>query len=140
MKSYEIQTQITASADRIWQVLTQTLPVDPTPFGILDLKGDIAAGAHLKLVSEVAPKRSFALTVTTFDAPHKMVWRGGMPLGLFTGTRTFLLTPQDGGGTLFDMRECFDGLLSGMIFRSMPDLTPSFEKFAQTLKSKAETI
>ena len=76
--------------------------------------------------------------MATYAAPHKMVWRGGMPLGLFTGTRTFTLTPND-TGTTFHMQEVFTGLMSGMITKSMPDLTPSFTKFAQTLKATAET-
>jgi hypothetical protein len=34
-----------------------------------------------------------------------MVWVGGMPLGLFKGTRTFTLAPGQGGATQFTMRE-----------------------------------
>ena len=60
-----------------------------------------------------------------------------MPFGLFTGTRTFSLAPS-GDGTRFEMREVFDGPLSSVIVKSIPDLTPSFEKFVQTLKRKAE--
>ncbi|MEL6570777.1 MAG: SRPBCC domain-containing protein [Pseudomonadota bacterium] len=137
MTSYQTSIEIAAPPRVVWQALTQQLQDDPTAFGILKLAGTLARGAKLKLWSEVAPDRAFALTVTTFDAPHKMVWRGGMPLGLFTGTRTFTLT-SDGAGTHFHMEEVFTGLMSGMITKSMPDLTPSFTKFANTLKAKAE--
>ena len=138
MKTYQTTIDIAASPAAVWQVLTQKLPDDPTAFGILRLDGNVAKGAKIKLWSEVAPDRAFALTVVTFDAPQKMVWRGGMPLGLFTGTRTFTLTPN-GAGTTFHMQEVFTGLMSGMITKNMPDLTPSFTKFATTLKMKAET-
>jgi hypothetical protein len=36
------------------------------------------------------------------------------------------------------MQEVFSGALSGLIVKSIPDLTQSFEKFARALKEKAE--
>ncbi len=138
MRSYQTSIDIAAPPEAVWQALTEKLQDDPKAFGILKLQGTLAKGAKVKLWSEVAPDRAFALTVATFNAPHKMVWQGGMPLGLFTGTRTFTLTPN-GTGTHFHMEEVFTGLMFGMITKSMPDLTPSFTKFATTLKAKAET-
>ena len=138
MKTYQTSININASSDNVWRVLTHTMPSDPTPFGILKLQGQIALGAKIKLWSEVAPERAFTLKVVTFDPPHKMIWRGGMPFGLFTGTRTFTLTSSS-TATQFHMSEVFSGPLSGMITKSMPDLTSSFEKFAQALKSASET-
>ena len=66
-----------------------------------------------------------------------MVWRGGMPLGLFTGTRTFSLE-QDDAGTVFTVHEVFIGLMAGLIGKAMPDLQPSFDQFADALKHTAE--
>jgi len=137
MKTYETQIEISAPIDQVWQILTQEMPKAPAPFGILRLEGEIAQRAKIKLWSEVAPKRAFILRVEVFDAPRKMVWRGGMPFGLFTGQRTFTLTLNQ-KECVFHMREDFTGILSGMITKSMPDLTPSFIKFANTLKSMAE--
>jgi hypothetical protein len=51
--------------------------------------------------------------------------------------RTYTLTP-DGDGTRFVMREEYTGPLAGMIFKSVPDLGPSFQKFADGLKQRAE--
>lgn len=138
MTSYQTEIEISAPVDVVWQVLTQEIPRSPAPFGILRLEGEIALGAKIKLWSEVAPKRAFALTVDALDAPYKMVWRGGMPFGLFTGTRVFTLSSNKHGST-FHMQETFSGPMSGIITKSMPDLAPSFTKFAQALKSKAET-
>lgn len=137
MKKYETSIDIAAPESAVWQVLTQDMPANPEPFGILRIEGALQNGSRLKLWSEVDPKRAFALQVVSFESPHKMVWQGGMPLGLFKGTRTFSLTPGS-EGTRFEMREVFEGLLSGMIVKSILDLTPSFEKFAKTLKRKAE--
>jgi len=44
-----------------------------------------------------------------------------------------------GDKTTFDMEEVFGGLMSGLITRTIPDLTPSFEKFARALKERAES-
>ncbi|MEM8730383.1 MAG: SRPBCC domain-containing protein [Pseudomonadota bacterium] len=137
MKTYCTSIEINAAPKRVWTVLTEDLKREPEPFGILRIEGTIAPNARIKLWSEVDPKRAFALKVIALEAPFRMVWRGGMPFGLFVGTRTFRLT-SDAGACTFEMREVFSGMLSGLITKSMPDLTPSFEKFADTLKRKAE--
>jgi hypothetical protein len=88
-------------------------------------------------VSEANPERAFPVKVTSFDPPAGMTWTGGMPLGLFKGVRTFALQPEN-GATRFTMREEYTGPLLPLIWRSMPDLGPSFEQFAHGLKSRAE--
>ena len=77
------------------------------------------------------------MKVTEFSPAERMVWSGGMPLGLFKGVRTFTLTPED-GATRFPMREEYTGPMLPLIWRSMPDLQPSFEQFARGLKARAE--
>jgi hypothetical protein len=66
-----------------------------------------------------------------------MVFRGGMPLRLFTGERTYTLIGER-GGTAFAMREVYSGPLAALIFRSIPDLGPSFRQFAEGLKQRVE--
>jgi hypothetical protein len=61
-----------------------------------------------------------------------------MPLGLFKGVRTFTLTPLDDGQTRFHAREEFTGPMLPLVWRSMPDLGPSFQQFADGLKQRAE--
>jgi hypothetical protein len=68
----------------------------------------------------------------------RMTWTGGMPLGLFRGVRTFTVTGDGDHASTFRMREVFSGPLLGMVSRRMPDLAPSFEKFADGLKSRCE--
>jgi hypothetical protein len=62
---------------------------------------------------------------------------GGMPLGLFKGVRTYRVAPE-GGRTRFTMREEYTGPLLPLIWRSMPDLQPSFDRFARGLKARVE--
>lgn len=75
--------------------------------------------------------------MTTVDAPRRLVLTGGMPLGLFRGVRTYTLTP-DGERTRFTMREEYTGPLLPLIWRSMPDLQPSFDRFAAGLARRVE--
>ena len=68
-----------------------------------------------------------------------MKFTGGMPLGLFKGVRTYTLSADTSGGTLFSMHEEYPGPLVGSIGKSIPDLGPSFQKFASGLKARVES-
>jgi hypothetical protein len=46
--------------------------------------------------------------------------------------------PGRDGSTLFRMREEYTGRLLSMMWRSMPDLQPSFNTFVNGLKAEAE--
>ncbi len=139
MKSYEADSVINADAERVWRVLTDGAHYPTWDSGVERVDGTIAAGAKIKVFSEVSPGRAFPVRVTEFTPGRRMRWTGGMPLGLFTGERTFTLTPLDNGTTRFTVREEFTGPLLPLIWKSMPDLGPSFEKFATGLKRQAET-
>jgi hypothetical protein len=106
--------------------------------GVDAVEGTIAPGATITVPSKAAPGRAFAVKVTEFVPGHRMVWSGGMPLGLFNGVRTFALVPERDGSTRFTVREEYTGPLLPMIWRSMPDLGPSFRVFANGLKARAE--
>ena len=82
--------------------------------------------------------RAFPVTVSQFEPARRMIWKGGMPLGLFKGVRTFTLSPRTDGAVDFTMREEFSGLLAPLIGRAIPDLQPAFDEFAAALKREAE--
>jgi hypothetical protein len=137
VKSYEASSTIDASPDAIWAILTDAPGYADWDSGVVAVEGRIAPGEKLKVTSEANPKRAFGVEVTEFEPGRAMTWSGGMPLGLFRGVRTFRLSP-DGGSTRFSMREEYTGPLLPLIWKSMPDLGPSFEQFARGLKAKAE--
>ena len=139
MRSYESSSDIEAPPETIWRVMTDARGLSTWDSGVLSVDGRIAAGERIKIVSEADPKRTFRLTVTGFDPPTSMEWTGGMPLGLFRGVRRYELTPSSGGITHFSMREEYSGPMLNMIWKSMPDLQPSFDRFAQGLKDQAES-
>jgi hypothetical protein len=99
---------------------------------LVSIEGQIVDGGTVTLVSTVNPKRTFSLKVSDMSAPNRMTWSDGMPLGLFSGTCTFQLKDQ-GGKTEFSMKEVYGGLLAGLITRSIPDMTDSFNEYAEAL-------
>jgi hypothetical protein len=137
MKSYEASSTIAAAPEAIWAILTDAPSYSQWDSGVQRLEGTIAPGERLKVTSEVNPKRAYRVKVTRFEPGRAMAWTGGAPLGLMKGVRTFSLTPES-GSTRFTLREQFTGPLLPLIWRSMPDMQPSFEKFAAGLKARAE--
>lgn len=138
MKYFEASSNINASPQKVWQVLTDGEKFPTWDSGIERFEGKIAPGATVKLYVKVNPGRAFPLKVTEMTANRRMVFSGGMPLGLFKGVRTCTLEPDASGGTSFRMREEYTGPLLGMIWKSIPDLGPSFQQFAVGLKKQAE--
>jgi hypothetical protein len=138
MKSYDATATIRASPETIWAILTDAPGYQAWDSGVERVDGRIAPGERIKVVSKANPGRAFPVKVTEFTPGQRMTWTGGMPLGLFKGVRTFTLSPQSGGATTFTMREEYTGPLLPLIWRSMPDLGPSFRQFATGLKQRAE--
>ncbi|WP_421856097.1 SRPBCC family protein [Oricola sp.] len=137
MPHYEITQQIDAPPERIWPVLTDAARLSDGNFSILEIDGKIAPGMTIRLRSEADPKRTFDIAVRTVDRDAGMVWESGLPFGLFKGTRRFKVTAS-GEGSVFHMREDYTGPLAGLMFRMIPDLSPTFRKFATGLKQAAE--
>jgi hypothetical protein len=138
MKYFEASSTISAAPDRIWSILTDGAHYPDWDSGVVKVDGTIAPGETIKVVSSVSPGRTFPVKVTEFEPDRSMSWTGGMPLGLFTGVRTFRLTPASDGSTQFHVREAYSGPLLSMMWRSIPDLGPSFSQFANGLKQRAE--
>lgn len=139
MKAYESSATIQAEPDAVWAILANATSYPEWDSGVERVEGRIAPGEKIKVVPEANPGRAFPVRVTEFVPGSRMTWSGGLPLGLFKGVRTFTLTPGGEGATGFAMREEYTGPLLPLIWRSMPDLGPSFEQFARGLKARAET-
>ena len=115
MKSYDASSTIQASPDTIWGILTDAPNYSAWDSGVIRVEGRIAQGETIRVVSSANPGRTFPVKVTEFQPGRRMVWSGGMPLA-----------------------EEYAGPLLGMIWKSMPDLGPSFNQFVAGLKSRAE--
>jgi hypothetical protein len=138
MKSYEVTETIQAGPDEVWAVLGDVEHYPDWDSGVETVEGRLEPGGKLKVFSELDPGRGYPVKVTELNPGKGMTWRGGMPLGLFKGVRTYRLTPAGDGATRFEMREQFSGPLLPLIGRSLPDFQPSFDKFASGLKARVE--
>jgi hypothetical protein len=137
MKSFSVTTTIAAKPEKVWAVLIDAPGWTSWNTTVDKVEGEIQPNQTVKLFVKLNPGRAFPVKVSTFEAPRRMVWTGGMPLGLFKGERTYELVPK-GDGVEFTMREAFTGLLAGLITKSIPDMQPAFDDFARDLKKRAE--
>ena len=139
MKAFSVAKTINAAPDVIWKILTDAPSYPEWDPGMDRIEGNIVQGEKVKVYTKLSPRRAFPAKVSDFVPNELMTWVGGMPLGLFKGIRTFKLSSQGDGSTEFSMREEFSGLLLPLIGRSIPDLSSSFEDFAEGLKNRAES-
>jgi hypothetical protein len=137
MKSYEASATIDAAPEKVWSVLVATAKWPEWDPFCDKIEGTVAPGAKIKAFSKLSPGRAFPVKVAELVENERMVWSGGMPLGLFKGERTFSLA-RDGAGTRFELREVFSGPMLALIGGSIPDMTEAFQKFAAGLKARAE--
>lgn len=137
MRSFRTSITIHSSAETVWNILTDASTWTRWNTTVERIEGKIAPGQTVKVYPKISPKQAFPVKVTEFSAPHRMVWSGGMPFGLFVGKRTFTLEPA-GNGVRFTMEEVFSGPLSGLIGKSIPDMQPVFAEFAAALKTHSE--
>jgi hypothetical protein len=138
MRAYEATATINAPPERIWAILTDGTAYADWDSGVDRVEGRIAPGETITVYSKASPGRAFPVKVTDVVPNQQMTWSGGMPLGLFRGVRTFRLSPAGDRATRFHVREEYSGPLLPVIWRSMPDLGPSFTQFATGLKARAE--
>ena len=136
MIEFKADTTIAAPAETVWDILTNTAAWPEWDPFCERIEGTVAPGAKLKAYSKRAAELS---------PPTRMVWSGGMPLGLFKGVRTFSLSPSGspagspaGDGVRFELHETFDGLMLPLIAKSLPDMTEAFQAFCKGLKERAE--
>ena len=139
MKEYQATATIHESPEKIWAILTELSAYPEWDPYCEKIEGRVALGEKIKAFSKLSPGRAFPVKVTELVPNQRMTWTGGMPFGLFKGTRTFTLTPQ-GLSTQFTLREVFSGPMLALIGRSIPDMTAAFEQFVSGLKHRAEGV
>jgi hypothetical protein len=133
---YAIGINIQAPPSRIWKLLTTATDFPSWNSTVQSIEGKIALGETIKLKATVAPNRTFNLKVSEFVPDTRMVWRDGN--FMFSGVRTYTLTPKGNSSTDFHMAELYSGLMLPMIAGSLPDFGPTFEQYAADLKKAAE--
>src|SRR5262245_26437937 len=109
MKEFKASITINASPEKIWAILIDGSKYPEWCPSGYKIEGRIALGETAKAYTKLSPGRAFPAKVTVFEPGRKMVWSGGMPLGLFKGVRTFTLTPNEDGAVDFTLHEVFSG-------------------------------
>ncbi|MFM9908699.1 MAG: SRPBCC domain-containing protein [Chitinophagaceae bacterium] len=127
-----ISIEIRASAQKIWQLLTNAESHLSWNSTIVSVEGKIAAGEKIKLISKLDPKRTFKLTVKEFIQNKKLVWGDAM------GNRIYTLEENGNGSTNFTMDEKIGGIMFPLFSKYIPPFDKSFEQFAGDLKKAAE--
>ncbi len=135
--TFSTTIEIQAPAARVWSVLTDVANWTQWNSTVTQVDGYVAVGQKVTVRTKASPGQAFPVRVSVLEAPTRMTWTGGMPLGLFRGVRTFTLREHD-GVTTFDMREEFSGLMAPLLTRSIPNLQPVFDEFAACLKRVVE--
>lgn len=136
MPTFEATTRIAAPPADVWDTLLATDRWTGWDPALESVDGRLAPEGQLEIRVRDNP-RPFRLKVSSWEPERRVVLTGGMPLGLFTGTRTYTLA-EEPDATTVTVRETYTGLLAGVIGRSIPDLQPSFDAFVSGLRRAAE--
>jgi uncharacterized protein YndB with AHSA1/START domain len=140
MTEYTTMVEIDAPPERVWQILTDASGYRDWNPEILDIEGRMAFGE--RIVARVrlgdGAIRRVPMKVSRLEAPTRMEWTGGLPLGLFVGRRTFTVAPN-AGRTTFRLHLSMSGPLSAMIVKSVGDRQPEVDSFSAALKRRAES-
>jgi len=140
LTEYVTTASIDASPVTVWAILTDGGSYPQWNPEIVGIDGQMVLGsritAHVRLGD--GNVRRVPQRITAFEAPTRMQWTGGLPLGLFVGRRTFTITPV-GNGAEFRMHLEMSGPLAGLIVKSVGDRQPEIDSFSTALKRRAET-
>jgi hypothetical protein len=135
------QVDIDAPPEAVWKVLMDFGSYPSwNPF-IREVDGRAEVGSKLRARLEPPTGRgmTFRPTVTRLEPREAFGWLGhlGVP-GVFDGAHRFELEPLDAGRTRFVQSELFDGILAGLLKRSIRDRTlAGFEAMNRALAERA---
>jgi hypothetical protein len=138
----QAEVDIQASAERVWEVLTD-LPAYPewNPF-IVQAAGRPLAGHRLELRLRPGGRRTTTIRPTVLEAEpgRSFRWLGRLLVpGLFDGEHGFTIQPTAPGRVRLTQREEFRGLAAPLLlaFIAKPTLA-GFHRMNQALKARAE--
>lgn len=142
MREVTTEIAIHASADAVWDVLTDLRRFgDWNPF-IPKAEGEVKEGARLEV--RIEPPGGTGMTfrpkVTQVRAGRELRWLGHLWIpGLFDGEHIFEIEPTEEGAVRFVQRERFKGLLVPLLWRSLERSTrQGFEEMNRALKQRVE--
>jgi hypothetical protein len=138
MKKLEHITDITAPAEEVWAVLTDTGSyADWNPF-IRKLEGPWERGARLALTIKAGTRHmSFRPTVLAYEEGRLIRWRGRLLLpGIVDGEHELRVETLDDGTSRFTQHETFRGLLVPFLRRTLEDTDRGFAEMNEALRQR----
>ncbi len=142
MKELYSEIEIQASAERVWQLLTDFVSFPQwNPF-IRRASGEIKPGGRLEVTIQPsgAQGMTFKPTVLAAEPNRELRWLGRVVLpGIFDGEHSFVIESLGANRVRFIQREIFNGLLVPLMARGLEtDTQRGFEEMNQALKARAE--
>jgi hypothetical protein len=142
-KQLRTHTDIHASPERVWQILTDfTAYPQWNPF-MPRASGSARRGERLTIRLQPVGGRgtTFRPTVLEADPGKRLRWVGRVLVpGVFDGEHSFTIQPLGQGQVRLVQQEDYRGLLVPLLARSLDRRTlPAFEQMNQALKRRAET-
>ena len=144
MKQLDNELEINASAERVWQLLTDFASFPQwNPF-IQHVSGELKRGAQLEVTLQ--PSGTHATTIrpivlkTEPNREFRWIGRWLIP-GLLDDEHIFTIEPLDAGRVRFKQREIFTGLFASFHGRGRnTDTRRGFREMGKALKLRAEQI
>lgn len=142
MRELVTNIEIHASAQMVWQILTNFDSYPQwNPF-IREISGEAKTGGRLEV--KIQPPNSRAMTfkpvVVKAEPDKELRWLGRLLIpGLFDGEHRFVIEPTGDNRVLFTHAEMFKGLLLPLLWKSLEQNTRAgFQQMNQALKKLAE--
>lgn len=142
MKEIYTEIEISATPERVWQILTdfEALP-EWNPF-MRRASGEVKVGAKLEVFLQPSGGRGMTFKPTVVEATpnREFRWLGNLGVrGLFDGEHSFTIEPLGENRVRFVHRESFRGLLVPLLLLMVEkDTRRGFEEMNQALKTQAE--
>ena len=142
MKELYTEIEINASAEKVWNILTEFSRFPEwNPF-VVQAKGAVQAGEKIEVRLEPPDGAGMTIKPTLLKAEpqQELRWLGHLLIpGLFDGDHIFVLQPVGDDRVKLIHREEFCGLLVGLILSMVGENTKKgFEAMNQALKAEAE--
>jgi len=142
MKELNNEVEINASAERVWQLLTDFAQFPQwNPF-IQRVRGEPTTGAQLQVTIQPSGTHGTTIRPTVLKAEpnRELRWMGHWLLpGLLDDEHIFTIQPLDAGRVRFTQREIFTGFFAPFHARSRnTDTRRGFREMGHALKLRAE--
>jgi hypothetical protein len=146
MRTIESVTDISASPQKVWEVLTSFSSYSSWTSYIQKIDGHAETGTRLTVILGPPDRRPYVVRTPVLDATPgvRLAWAAmipgaaWLPRTIFTGVHEFTLTSLPGGKTRLTQREHFSGLLARLSREGARGADEGFEAFNIALKRRAE--